>query len=102
MEVFACQKAKVRYNWLEEVLTNHQVCGVASGSIELKNVSVHFGNEVLLHPVSIKIASGEKLVLIGPSGQGKSVLIKLMAGILKPTTGQVFIDNRHKKMSPFH
>jgi phospholipid/cholesterol/gamma-HCH transport system ATP-binding protein len=67
---------------------------VASGSIELRRVSVAFGGEVLLREVSLVIAPGEKFVLIGPSGQGKSVILKLMSGIIEPTAGEVLVDGQ--------
>ncbi len=60
--------------------------------IELKNLGVTFGNEVLLKNVNLQIKKGEKFVLLGPSGQGKSVVLKLMAGIIAPTEGDVFIE----------
>lgn len=67
---------------------------MASGSIELRNVKVSFAGEVLLREVSLVIAPGEKFVLIGPSGEGKSVILKLMSGIIEPTAGEVFVDGQ--------
>jgi phospholipid/cholesterol/gamma-HCH transport system ATP-binding protein len=69
----------------------HQGYGVASAEIQLDNVSIQFADEIILKNISVEVPKGEAFVLIGPSGQGKSVLLKLMAGILKPTEGQVFI-----------
>lgn len=63
-------------------------------AIELKNVTMAFGDQTLLSDISISISTGEKVVLIGPSGEGKSVLLKIMAGILAPTSGQVFIEGK--------
>jgi phospholipid/cholesterol/gamma-HCH transport system ATP-binding protein len=67
---------------------------VVSPVIELRNVSLTFGTETLLEKVNVSVASGEVLVLIGPSGQGKSVLLKLMAGLIVPSRGEVFIEGR--------
>jgi len=68
---------------------------VALAAIELRNVSVTFDTENLkesvLEQLSFVLFEGERLVLIGPSGQGKSVLMKVMAGLIPPTKGQVFI-----------
>ncbi len=67
---------------------------MASGSIELRKVRIVFGGEVLLSDVSLTVQPGEKFVLIGPSGEGKSVILKLMSGIIEPTSGEVFIDGQ--------
>lgn len=59
--------------------------------VELRDVSFAFESDVILENVSFKILEGEKFVLVGPSGQGKSVLLKLMAGLLIPSSGEVFV-----------
>lgn len=61
----------------------------ADSIIELQNVTMRFRDLEVLRDVSLKISSGESFVLVGPSGQGKSVLLKLMAGLLTPTEGRV-------------
>ncbi|MBK7843977.1 MAG: ATP-binding cassette domain-containing protein [Bdellovibrionales bacterium] len=60
--------------------------------IELRNISVSFDGRELLSNINLRIEKGEIFVLIGPSGQGKSVLLKIIAGILEPSLGQIFID----------
>jgi len=62
--------------------------------IELRNVSVAFEDTVVLKNVSVSIAAGEAFVLIGPSGQGKSTLLKVMGGLIEPTHGQVLIEGK--------
>jgi putative ABC transport system ATP-binding protein len=65
--------------------------------IELREVSktVMSGTEPLtiLHPLSIKIASGRFLAIVGPSGSGKSTLLGLIAGLDAPTAGSVLIED---------
>ena len=43
--------------------------------------------------VSIEVKAGEFVALVGPSGSGKTTLLALLAGLLKPSAGQVLIDN---------
>lgn len=64
--------------------------------IEIERVRVEFGRQVLLREVSISIAPGETLVLIGPSGHGKSTLLKVMAGLVEPASGVVRIHGKSR------
>lgn len=59
--------------------------------IELKNVSMQFGNNTVHRDITFGIAQGEVVTLIGPSGTGKTVLLKLMIGLLFPTSGTVSV-----------
>jgi phospholipid/cholesterol/gamma-HCH transport system ATP-binding protein len=60
--------------------------------IEFRNVHKSFGKQKVLDDVSLIIPKGQTTVIIGPSGTGKSVFIKLLVGLLKPDAGQIFID----------
>ncbi len=60
--------------------------------IELVNVNKAFGRQVVLDNLSIKIPGGKITALIGPSGEGKSVLIKHMIGLLQPDSGKVLVE----------
>lgn len=57
-------------------------------------MSIDFGDGHLLKDVSLQIPRGESVVLIGPSGFGKSVVLKLFAGLLRPTQGRVLVEGR--------
>jgi ATP-binding cassette, subfamily B, bacterial CvaB/MchF/RaxB len=63
-------------------------------SIELRNIHFSYGQgePEVLKGINLKVASGESLLLVGPSGGGKTTLLKVMMGLLKPTHGQVLID----------
>lgn len=65
-----------------------------TGTIELVGVSFRYGSggPWLLRDVSFTIQAGEHAVLIGPSGQGKSTLLRIISGLLEPTSGQVLYD----------
>ncbi len=60
--------------------------------IKLVDIYKSFGSHDIHKGVSFEIKKGGITVLIGPSGTGKSVLLKLMMGLLKPDSGNVFID----------
>ncbi|MBI3468462.1 MAG: nitrate/sulfonate/bicarbonate ABC transporter ATP-binding protein [Planctomycetes bacterium] len=56
---------------------------------EARNVSVAFGNHVVLENISLAVRSGEVLAILGPSGCGKSTLLRALVGLLRPTSGGV-------------
>ena len=60
--------------------------------IELKNVSLSFGDIKALDGVSIAIPNGSAYGLLGSNGAGKSTILRLLTGIYKPTEGEVLID----------
>ncbi len=66
--------------------------------IELKNTSKNFGDIVALHPTDLSIVEGKTTVLIGPSGCGKSTILRLIIGLLEPTTG--YVEFEGKRVSP--
>jgi len=62
--------------------------------IELIDVSVSFGDKQVLNGLNLKIIPGKTTVIVGRSGSGKSVLVKLMMGLLKPNSGRVILFGR--------
>jgi len=61
--------------------------------IKLRGLKKSFGEKVITNGLDLDIENGEFLAVIGRSGEGKSVLLKQIIGLLKPDAGQVFIDN---------
>jgi len=62
--------------------------------IELRGVSKSFGSAAALRNVSLDIADGQFFVLLGETGAGKTTTLRLVAGLDKPTQGQVLIDGQ--------
>ena len=62
--------------------------------IELEDVSMSFGDKRVLDGLNLKVVPGESTVIVGRSGSGKSVLLKLMMGLLRPTRGHVRLFGR--------
>jgi len=60
--------------------------------IELRNVRKRFGRLVVLDGVDFVVQEGETVALLGPSGTGKSVLLKHIIGLLTPDSGEVLVD----------
>lgn len=65
--------------------------------IELRGVSKAFGNNVILDRVNLRINRGEALVIIGPSGTGKSTIIRMIAGLLPIDRGAIYINGQKRK-----
>src|SRR5687768_17446899 len=57
--------------------------------IEIKGLNKAFGSYIVLENASLELYKGENLVVLGKSGTGKSVLIKIIIGLLKPDSGLV-------------
>src|SRR5438552_8404582 len=60
-------------------------------SIELKKFSTRFGNVVAVNNVSYSVKDGELLALLGPSGGGKTTVLRMIAGLEMPTDGDIFV-----------
>ncbi len=63
-------------------------------AIDVRSVSLSFDEKQVLSDVSFTVGHGETLVLLGVTGSGKSVLLKLTLGLLKPDSGQILIDGQ--------
>ena len=71
--------------------------------LEVADLSLHYGRHVALNRVSLKVAKGETVVILGANGAGKSSLLKSIAGITKPDSGAVVsFENRSITGRPAH
>jgi zinc transport system ATP-binding protein len=59
--------------------------------IELKNVHFNYGDNAVLEDVSFSVAAGDYIGVIGPNGGGKTTLLSIMLGLIKPSSGQVLV-----------
>ena len=60
--------------------------------IECRNLSKNYGSMRALDHVDLSIEPGQVVGLLGPNGSGKTTMIKLAAGLLQPTEGEILID----------
>jgi phospholipid/cholesterol/gamma-HCH transport system ATP-binding protein len=63
--------------------------------IEVRDLKKSFGTQKILDGVSLRIETGESVVIIGRSGGGKSVLLKHIIGLIQPDSGEVLIDGEN-------
>jgi phospholipid/cholesterol/gamma-HCH transport system ATP-binding protein len=65
--------------------------------IELKGVSKSFGNNIILDKVDLTIYRGEALGIIGPSGTGKSTILRIIAGLTAPDEGEIYVAGQQRQ-----
>jgi len=74
---------------IDELLSNEHAL------IEVRDVSVVFGHQQVLADISLAIPVGQTVALVGESGCGKTVLLKTLIGLIKPTAGEVLFDGHN-------
>jgi len=62
--------------------------------VEIKNLTFKYNNEIILENINLKIEKYDYVALIGPNGGGKTTLIKLILGLLKPTSGKIILNTK--------
>ena len=70
--------------------------------LELKNISMSFGQRKILDNISFKVSSGEILGLLGPNGAGKSTIFNLIMGVLKPDFGAINFGTKNATNYPIY
>lgn len=71
-------------------------------ALVVENLSVHFGGVRALDGLSFSVQEGERLAIIGPNGAGKTTLFQLLSGMIKPTTGRIFLFGKDITNLPPH
>jgi branched-chain amino acid transport system ATP-binding protein len=72
-----------------------------SSALDVEDLCAGYGSISVLDNISLSVVSGEVVVLLGANGAGKTTLLRTVAGILKPSTGEVRINTR-KATGPLH
>ncbi|MGH7499676.1 MAG: ABC transporter ATP-binding protein, partial [Gemmatimonadales bacterium] len=62
--------------------------------IQLIGIHKRFGKQIVLNGVDFEVREGETVALLGPSGTGKSVLLKTIIGLIKPDSGTIIVDDK--------
>lgn len=71
-------------------------------AVSLNNIIKRFGNFTAVHEMSLDIAEGSFVTLLGPSGCGKTTTLRMIAGLLDPTEGEISIKGRRMNDVPIH
>ena len=89
----ALKRVSAIYDILPEEENQGILIEKLKGEIEFRHVSFSYnGTDEVLQDISFKIAAGEQVAIVGPSGVGKTTLISLLLRFYKPTSGEVYVD----------
>lgn len=89
---------KALFNRIEDTLVNHYVYEENTSfyrlqdSIEFRGVSFSYGDKLILDTINLKFEKGKKYLIIGPSGGGKSTLLRLLRKYFPPQAGKILVD----------
>src|SRR5258708_6221200 len=78
----------------EDVAGEDEGCGVEAPMIEVRGLTKRYCVLTAVHDLSFELRPGEVLGLLGPNGSGKSTTVKMLSGLLAPTSGHVLLDGR--------
>lgn len=78
----------------QDVVNGGDLKEVLTGTVELKDVSVAYGQKLALKNISFKVTPGTKIAVIGPTSAGKSQLLYLLTALIKPTEGEVLYNDK--------
>ena len=69
---------------------------------QIKDVSLSFGNTLILDKINIELNSGEIVGLLGPNGAGKSTIFNLLTGLIRPDSGNIIIEDKKVNEEPVY
>jgi putative spermidine/putrescine transport system ATP-binding protein len=70
--------------------------------VHIRSVTKHYGHVIAVEEFSLDVADGEFVTLLGPSGCGKTTTLRMLAGLIEPSTGQIFFDDEEVTYLPPH
>ncbi|MET3877095.1 ABC transporter ATP-binding protein [Chitinophaga sp. OAE865] len=79
---------------MPDIMPAGDVTTPVKGDIEFQQVDVSYGQKPVLKDISFSIKAGSKVAIIGPTAAGKTQLLYLLTGLLKPSSGTVLVDGR--------
>ena len=97
--MYATPKQVAMATTIDRDLTNPAQVS-AQPLLSLRAVAKHFGKNVVLRDISLEIAEGEFLTILGESGSGKTTLLRILAGFEQSTSGEVWMAGRRLDAQP--
>ncbi|PWT95491.1 MAG: ABC transporter ATP-binding protein [Bacteroidetes bacterium] len=97
-------QASASYSRINEVLQAPElkdpgtITEILRGDIELKNITVTYGEKPALKNISFKVDAGSRTAVIGPTAAGKTQLLYLLTGLIKPNEGEILLDGKNIEM----
>ena len=88
---------KVSFNLKSRVVTSLFEVSQLTLAFEVRKATVQFNDLIVLDRIDLHVQLGECLVLVGPSGHGKTALLKLLAGLINPNLGEVLVKGQDWK-----
>src|SRR5271156_337798 len=79
------------------ITTNHSRL---TSLLSIRSVAKHFGKNIVLRDISLEIAEGEFLTILGESGSGKTTLLRILAGFEQSTSGEVWMQGERPATQP--
>jgi putative spermidine/putrescine transport system ATP-binding protein/spermidine/putrescine transport system ATP-binding protein len=73
-----------------------------STTVRLNELSKHYGEHLAVDSLSLTIEPGTMLALLGPSGCGKTTCLRMIAGLVRPSSGEIFVDGKRITGVPVH
>lgn len=96
---FVTSKTRMNELWQIEEMPSSSFQNGAKVSLEVRNLSYHYGKRSIFSSVTFFFSPGERVLISGPSGSGKSTFLKVLAGFLEATSGTVLLNGQEKKES---
>lgn len=91
-------QATASYGRIAQVLNQENIAATGhitdplSGQVEMKNINVVYGQKPVLKDISFQLQPGSKTAIIGPTAAGKTQLLYLLTGLIKPDSGDILFD----------
>jgi heme exporter protein A len=71
-------------------------------AVESRRLRVLLGDQAALRGVDLVVRAGTRVALVGPNGAGKSTFLRVLAGLVRPTSGEVCVEGRSLRLDPWH